>query len=234
LSFQTALNQLIRHEQLDRILIEPSGLGHVDNIAALLQEDSYKTHLRLNGIVCVIDPRHLSQPKYRYHELYLRQLYAADVLVANKCEVVSEDDLNLFDRLADDFKRPSVKIRQAQLTLDIIKCEITEKHKPFQIRNEDLSFYTEVLHFEGTSWQLENMMRALATLKLSRVKGLLVQDEKVAVINISETESSLSYFALSVMKNSQPSVIECIDTKPLDIDAIKNMVNDYRLVNGVK
>lgn len=229
LPFQTALNQLIRHEKLDRIIIEPSGLGHVDNIVQLLKDESYRNHLQINGVVCVIDSRHLSQPKYRYHELYLRQLYAADLLVANKSELASDNDIKLFEQLAKDFKRPAIHIANAQLTLENIQCELIEKHKPFQIHNKDLSFYTEVMDFEGKEWQLENLMNDLANLKLTRIKGLLVQADQVAAINISETEQSLSYFPLSVMKNAQHSVIECIDNKAIEINKIQKMINKHRL-----
>ena len=102
--FKRRFNQLIRHDKPDRIFIEPSGLGHVDNIAKLLQDDTYQSRLHLNAVVCVIDPRHLAQPKYRFHELYLRQIYAADLFVANKCELLSQQELSLFDEPLFRFK----------------------------------------------------------------------------------------------------------------------------------
>ena len=101
---QTALNQLIRHDKPDRILIEPSGLGHVDNIVKLLQDESYQIRLHLNGVVCVIDSRHLSLSKYRFHALYLRQIYAADLFVANKSELLTEHELKQFNQLCSEWK----------------------------------------------------------------------------------------------------------------------------------
>jgi len=223
LPFQTALNQLIRHEQPDRIFIEPSGLGHVDNIAALLQQDSYQAHLNLNGVVCVVDPRHLSQPKYRYHELYLRQLNAADLLVANKCDMASPSDMSLFDQLASDFKRPRLSIHQAQLMLDEIQCAVGEKHVPFQLHQAGAEFYTQVMYFKGDDWQLETMLTQLAELGLARIKGLIIQGDQVAVLNISDTESNMTFFPLS-LNYQQQSVVECIDTQPIDHDRIHAIV----------
>ena len=230
LPFQTALNQLIRHEQLDRIFIEPSGLGHVDNIAALLQESSYQKRLKLNDVVCVIDPRHLSQPKYRFHDLYLRQLSAAQVLVANKCDVVSQDDLALFEKLTIDFQCPSVTIQQAKLSLEDIQPPVDkslQKSRPlFQMRNDELSFYTQVLEFDITHWQLEALQQALIALGLSRIKALLIQGDQVAAINISDADASMSYFPLFTA-HQQRSVIECIDVHPIDIDKITRIMKQH-------
>ncbi|MAA72891.1 MAG: hypothetical protein CL679_14315 [Bermanella sp.] len=227
LPFQTALNQLIRHDKPHRIFIEPSGLGHVDNVATLLQDVSYQNRLKLNGIVCVIDPQHLSQPKYRYHELYLRQLYAADVFVANKCDIASEQDLSLFRQLAADFQRQYIEIEQAQLTLQTIKLDVSEKQQPFQIHQNGAHFHTQVMYFAGDDWHMESLVQALSALGLARIKGLMIQGDQVAVINISDRQASLSYSPLSLI-HQQQGVIECIDTQPIDVERINTIVTECR------
>ena len=227
LPFQTALNQLIRHDKPHRIFIEPSGLGHVDNIAALLMGESYQARLKLNGIVCVIDPHHLSQPKYRYHELYLRQLYAADVFVANKCDIASRQDLSLFRQLAREFKRQHMEIEQAQLTLESIQFDVGEKYRPFQVHQNGAHFHTQVMYFSGDDWHMETLCQALSELGLARIKGLMIQGDQVAVINISDGQASLNYSPLS-LSHQQQGVIECIDTQPIDVDRINTIVTECR------
>ena len=228
LPFQTALNQLIRHDKPDRIFIEPSGLGHVDNIAKLLSSESYQTRLQLNAVVCVIDPRHLSQPKCRYHELYLRQLNAADLYVANKCELIAENDLTMFDELGLELNRPTVKIHHAALCLNDIELPTIVKTKPFQLYTKSTAFYTEALIIENNHYEIQALMDDLIALKLTRIKGLFVIDDQVVAINISEHESKLDYFSASPQLKEQTSVIECIDENPIDIDRIKAIINDNK------
>lgn len=228
LPFQTALNQLIRHDKPDRIFIEPSGLGHVDNIVKLLSSESYQTRLQLNAVVCVIDPRHLSQPKYRYHELYLRQLNAADLYVANKCELVADNDLGLFDELSLELNRPAVKINHAALCLSDIEQPTIEKTKPFQLYSQSTAFYTQAVTIDNHPYQIKALVDDLTALKLTRIKGLLVIGDQVVAINISEHESKLDYFPASRLLKSQASVIECIDETPIDVERIKAIINDNK------
>jgi G3E family GTPase len=228
LPFQTALNQLIRHEKPDRIFIEPSGLGHVDNIAKLLQDDSYKTRLMLNAVVCLIDPRHLSQPKYRYHELYLRQLNTADLYVANKCELAADNDLVLFDELCLERNRNNLKVRHAELNLIDIEKPAIKKTNPLQLYNQTTAFHTKTLNIDNEQYDVSPLMRDLVALGLTRIKGLLVMNDQIAAINISEHESKLEYFSVINDQVNQSSTVECIDVKPIDINTISTIINGHK------
>lgn len=227
LPFQTALNELIRFEKPDRILIEPSGLGHVDNIAKRLQEDDYQKVLTLNGIVCVIDPRHLSQPKYRYHELYLRQLFAADKFVANKTDLATPQDMNLFDQLVSDFKRPNVSIEHGQLRLADIEQPRIERENPMQIQaGEQAEFYTHVEYTDCEHWHIDSLISSLQQFKFMRIKALLVQGSEIISINMSEGECRKQVF--QKQKLQQQSVVECIHDAAIDTEKLKQILQESR------
>ncbi|OUR73369.1 hypothetical protein A9Q78_03995, partial [Methylophaga sp. 41_12_T18] len=107
LFFQTKLNQIIRFEKPDRLLIEPSGLGHPDKIIEILKQNQYCKLLMLDPVITVIDPRHLGQKKYRQHEIYQRQLAIADVFVVNKIDLANNESIAQFKKMVDEYQRPS-------------------------------------------------------------------------------------------------------------------------------
>ncbi|GEK72890.1 MULTISPECIES: CobW family GTP-binding protein [Halomonas] len=75
---QTSLVQLLRRERPDRLIIEPSGLGHPSGLIELLRGEAFAGVLSLRDVVTVLDPRRLDDPRARGHETFLDQLRLAD------------------------------------------------------------------------------------------------------------------------------------------------------------
>ncbi|WP_024329760.1 GTP-binding protein [Thioalkalivibrio sp. ALR17-21] len=90
--FTVGLNRLIRQQRPDRILIEPTGLGHPAEIIRTLTAPPYDTALDLRATVTVMDARHLASPRHREHPNWNDQISVADVLIANKADAWSEAD----------------------------------------------------------------------------------------------------------------------------------------------
>ena len=98
--FQDALSQLIAQQQFDRILIEPTGLGHPKNLIRSLLSKEYAAHCELKASICLLDPRQLKNPRYQQHETFNDQCFLADVLVANKTDVCDAGDKQVFEQYA--------------------------------------------------------------------------------------------------------------------------------------
>jgi G3E family GTPase len=92
LPMQVGLNMLLQQAKPDRLLIEPTGLGHPKQILSLLTSDVYSNWLTLNATLCLLDPRQLSEQRVIENENFRDQLAAADVIVANKADVAQEND----------------------------------------------------------------------------------------------------------------------------------------------
>lgn len=92
LPMQVALNQLLKQAQPDRLLIEPSGLGHPQEVLEVLLSEQYNDVLDLQASLTLFDARHLQDEKYITHDIFQQQFEIADVLVANKNDLYSEDD----------------------------------------------------------------------------------------------------------------------------------------------
>lgn len=97
-AFAQGINQLIREQNPDRIIIEPSGLGHPKQIIESLKAPQYQDVLLVTGAFCVLDARNLADTRYTRHAIFNDQLTCADVLVASHVSDYSEADM---DRLME-------------------------------------------------------------------------------------------------------------------------------------
>ncbi|AFE57524.1 cobalamin synthesis protein P47K [Rahnella aquatilis HX2] len=97
LPMQVGLNMLLQQAKPDRLLIEPTGLGHPKQILSLLTSDVYSKWLTLNATLCLLDPRQLSDQRVTDNENFRDQLAAADIIVANKSDVTQAQDTQKLD-----------------------------------------------------------------------------------------------------------------------------------------
>ena len=91
-AFTTGLNRLIRQYRPQRILIEPSGLGHPAQVLDTLSGPLYADVLSVLATVCLLDARHLRSERHLAHPNFVDQIHLADVLVANKGDLYAAAD----------------------------------------------------------------------------------------------------------------------------------------------
>lgn len=92
LPMSIALNQLIRKANPDRLLIEPTGLGHPQEVIATLLQPEYREVLDLRATLTLVDARKLSDERYREHAVFQQQLRVADRIIASKSDLYSGDE----------------------------------------------------------------------------------------------------------------------------------------------
>ena len=101
LPMQVALNQLITQSKPDRLIIEPTGLGHPKEVVDVLTRGKYQDIIDLQTILCLIDARNLSDTRYTEHPSFVQQLNIADIILASKSDTYCTQDhteLNKFIR----------------------------------------------------------------------------------------------------------------------------------------
>jgi G3E family GTPase len=88
------VGQLMKRKgQLDGIIIETTGLADPSPVAqTFFVDEAVKTHSRLDAIVTVVDAKHLLARLEDSHEAE-EQVAFADVIVINKTDLVSPDEL---------------------------------------------------------------------------------------------------------------------------------------------
>lgn len=134
LPMQVALNELIRREKPDRLLIEPTGLGHPSQVIDTLTGGSYERVLHLRSVLCLVDPRRLAEERVRNNVHFRDQAAVADVLVANKSDLCTDADQARFHEWAGAFEPPKALVAETahgRLELDWL----TEPHSDRQAGN---------------------------------------------------------------------------------------------------
>lgn len=77
---QAGLVSLLSRTQPDRLIIEPSGLGHPAGLVDLLRSEAFADSLEVRDIIATLDPRRLDEPRAREHETFQDQLAIADAI----------------------------------------------------------------------------------------------------------------------------------------------------------
>lgn len=98
LPMQVGLNTLLRQAKPDRLLIEPTGLGHPKQILDMLTAAVYEPWIDLRATLCLLDPRQLLDSKIVNNENFRDQLAAADIIVANKSDCATTDSQQAFEQ----------------------------------------------------------------------------------------------------------------------------------------
>ncbi|HDE1188262.1 TPA: CobW family GTP-binding protein [Klebsiella quasipneumoniae] len=96
LPMQVGLNTLLRQGKPDRLLIEPTGLGHPKQILDILTAAVYEPWIDLRATLCILDPRQLLYEKAVNNDNFRDQLAAADIIVANKSDRETPESAQAF------------------------------------------------------------------------------------------------------------------------------------------
>jgi G3E family GTPase len=248
-AFSVGLNRLIREHRPDRILIEPSGLGHPARVLEQLRSPLYRDILRIQATLCVMDARHLASPRHREHPNFIDQIHLADVLVANKADHYGEaDEQALLDFVAalDPPKARLLITRQGQADAGLLDlpagfhaARFPEAHTHITAHSHPAPTPGETawLQFEGQAdgyhrvgWQLGRQWRfprapllaLLDSLSYERIKGVFRCPDGDFGYNRAGQDRTLTATAAT-----QGSRLQLIDPHPLDAVAIDTRLRAF-------
>ena len=89
---QVALNQLLSKARPDRLLIEPTGLGHPTEVLKVLSDENYQDVLSIQKIITLVDARQLADLRYTENATFNQQIAIADIIVGNKRDLYQQAD----------------------------------------------------------------------------------------------------------------------------------------------
>ncbi len=112
LPLKVTLTRLLREVKPERLLIEPTGLGHPAGVIDVLRSEDLASAVELRNVICLVDPRQLSDDRYRSLDTYQDQLALADVLVANKVDLATPAELQTFEDFAANCYPPKRLVAQ--------------------------------------------------------------------------------------------------------------------------
>lgn len=110
LPMQIALNQLLSEARPDRLLIEPTGLGHPKEVLEVLSTEHYRQVLSLQKTITLVDARRLSDSRYTQHDTFNQQISIADTIVGNKFDLYQQGDSEKLTTYVAKVGRPNTKV----------------------------------------------------------------------------------------------------------------------------
>ncbi|KGK42167.1 hypothetical protein LH51_09280 [Nitrincola sp. A-D6] len=120
-----SLKTLLETQHFDRLLIEPTGMGHPAGILDTLRKPVFKQHLDLRAVICLVDPRQLADVVLNQDQTFLDQINMADVVVANKVDLAADQDLTAMDSLIESLYPPKqhyLHTRQGVFDMVLLDC----------------------------------------------------------------------------------------------------------------
>ncbi len=204
---QVAVNRILSATKPQRLLIEPSGLGHPKRVLDTLQGQYFKQVLSLKATICLIDPRNLDDERYTTHENFIDQIALADILVANKSDLCDSNTMARFYDYAKALQPPKQKIIETQFgRLDAAlldyqagakrNAQFPDFHKINKTKtvkaNRD-GYQTHGWRFpQEAIFDFDKLMRFFDQFKQTRIKAILQTSKGWMVFNIQDEQHDIS------------------------------------------
>jgi G3E family GTPase len=111
--FAAALRAVVEQAP-DRLWIEPTGLARPQDLVDAIRRGADRRRLALAPVVVLVDPARVGREGPGERELVREQLEAADVVVANRTDLCSDEDLARFDALARELWPPPLAVHRTR------------------------------------------------------------------------------------------------------------------------
>ncbi|WP_108444407.1 CobW family GTP-binding protein [Halomonas denitrificans] len=90
---QASLVNLLHRHRPDRLIIEPSGLGHPAGLIEMLRGEGLGEALAVHDVIALLDPRRLDDPRARSHETFRDQLVMADGVALTMTDLATPEQV---------------------------------------------------------------------------------------------------------------------------------------------
>ncbi len=110
LPMQVALNQLLSSARPDRLLIEPTGLGHPKEVLQILSSGAYRSALSVEQTITLVNARHLSDTRYTENQIFNQQIEVADIVIGNKSDLYQPSDTEMLQSYVLEKATAGVKV----------------------------------------------------------------------------------------------------------------------------
>ena len=137
LPMQITLARLLSEYKPDRLFIEPTGLGHPQDLIKQLTEPHWQTSLNMRQVVTVVDGSRLHEKLWQQHEIFTQQIDVADqVLISHADDMQLEDQIQL-EKLKNAYTFPTKQwylMNQGQMDYAVLD----QAYQPVVIQKQSL------------------------------------------------------------------------------------------------
>jgi len=245
-NMKVGLNALVKQAQPDRLLIEPTGIGHPQQILKILNEAPYDELLDMRACICLLDPRNLQDERYLDNDNFNQQIDIADVLVANKTDQCSTQDQHIFHQLLNDRnKQNSNWIQHGQLDIDLLnlshntttqasaadhhhakvesndKIELEQGEAFKRLENLEDGLFSCGWLFSDQVFDFDKLFALFNKLHTDRIKATALTNQGASLFNYAGQDISLHK-----LEQLEHSRIEILSTHTMNWDEIEqNLLN---------
>lgn len=232
LPMQIALSQLLFRAKPDRLLIEPTGLGHPVEVLQTLLEEYYRDVLSVHKILTLVDARKLSDKRYTENSTFNQQIAIADIVVGNKQDLYGPGDVAKLESYIMEQGKSRAKLlftEQGALEPGLLLGETSATfHVDHVHPNEDLNVelseppipecgYIRAVNsgegFESIGWRFNatkifdrnRLFAFLSGLSVERMKAVFITEQGVSGYNL--TSDALTEMELDDCLESRIDII---------------------------
>jgi G3E family GTPase len=237
LPMEIALNQLLAKAKPDRLLVEPTGLGHPKEVLQVLSAKYYQKILSLQKTLTLVDARKLSDQRYISHETFNQQIAIADTIIGNKLDLYDDGDRTRLVNYAKHqgqthvnvifAKHGKIELLTLQGSIASLPSQSNDHHdhhvKPFaadstipecgyiKAVNEGDGFYSVGWRFSPDKvFNREKLFLLLTGVLAERIKAVFITN--IGVFGYNATSDALNEFVLDDCFESRIEIIsESID-----------------------
>lgn len=124
LTLSVTLVNLLQKYKPDRLLIEPTGLGHPAGIIDVLRGEQFADFVELHPLITLVDPRQLEDRRVLANDTFQDQISLADILVFNKTDLATAEQTRRALDQASGFFPPKLALltcEQGQLPQSVLQ-----------------------------------------------------------------------------------------------------------------
>ncbi|MBV7296449.1 CobW family GTP-binding protein [Enterovibrio paralichthyis] len=234
----------------DRLLIEPTGLGHPKDIIGKLLSEHYENYIELNATITLVDARNFADARYTENQNFQDQLALADVVVANKVDLSSPEDLAAFDAYvanSEIAKLAAGYAEQGQLNPEWLSLPRVDRNAqfahhhshdgdempPFELEpgqkfcrkeNKGQGYVSCGWVFEpNTVFPFDSLYGLFSNLNAERVKAVMKTDDGMFAFNAVNQMVTVTPISLDGVE----SKVEVIDKDPLPWDELEEILLSF-------
>ena len=136
--FSEALKQVVDQYHPDRIMIEPSGVGKLSDVAGAVRNVEKHCGIELNSCITVADGKKVKIYLKNFGEFYSNQIEYAATIVLSRTQSMTEEKLKEAVRLIREVNPQAAIITTPwdQLDGEVIRNAVEQTSKPTDLLNE--------------------------------------------------------------------------------------------------
>ncbi|WP_319380987.1 GTP-binding protein [Thiomicrorhabdus sp.] len=122
------INRLLdpKNRQIDRLWIEPTGLGHPGKIIDLIKQASFRRPLDLQSVICIATPKQLTAERWQKSAVMRDLITLADQVILNKSDQANATELKQAQTLLAQLYPP----KQAILVTEHARISLSDVMQP--------------------------------------------------------------------------------------------------------